>query len=68
VTRRDLLDGFWPNRSLEDAAFVQGVIPTSLLAVLFPVWCVEVEATVTKGEPYALIEPVRRAHHRRGET
>jgi hypothetical protein len=43
-------------RALEDAAFVQGATPTRILAVLFPVWCVEVEATVTESEPYAVID------------
>jgi hypothetical protein len=42
--------------ALENAAIVKGVTPTRLLAVLFPVWCVDVEATVTEGEPYAVID------------
>lgn len=42
-------------RALESAA-VDGVTPTRLLAVLFPVWEVEIEATVTEGEPYAVID------------
>jgi hypothetical protein len=43
-------------RALENAGFVRGVTPTRLLAVLLPISPVEVEATVTEGEPYALID------------
>jgi hypothetical protein len=43
-------------RALEDAAYRLGVIPTRIFALLLPVWCVEIEATVTDGEPYELID------------
>jgi hypothetical protein len=56
MTDLEPLGRFWPASSLEHAAFEQGVTPTALLAVLFPVWSIEVEATVTRGEPYALID------------
>jgi hypothetical protein len=43
-------------RALEDAAFVQAAAPTRIFAILLPVWCVEVKAKVTDGEPYELID------------
>lgn len=43
-------------RALEDAAYTLGVVPTRIFAILLPVWCVEVRATVTEGEPYELID------------
>ncbi|GAA4531049.1 hypothetical protein [Amycolatopsis samaneae] len=43
-------------RILEDAAFSRELAPTRLLALLLPVWQVEVRATVTDGRPYELIE------------
>jgi hypothetical protein len=50
------IDGLRADRTIEDTAFVQDLAPTRFLAVLFPVWSVEVEAEVTRGEPYALID------------
>lgn len=43
-------------RALENAAYTQGVVPTLIFAILLPIWCVEVKATVTEGEPYELID------------
>src|ERR1700680_1110949 len=43
-------------RALEDAAFAQEVVPTRIFAILLPVWCVQIKATITDGEPYALID------------
>jgi hypothetical protein len=43
-------------RALERTAIIDGLVPTRLLAVLFPVWVVEVESKVTEGEPYAVID------------
>lgn len=45
-----------PERALEDALYAQGVTPTRLFRILFPVWSVEIEADVIDGEPYALID------------
>src|SRR4051812_19990309 len=43
-------------RALEDAVYRVGVRPTRIFALLLPVLCVEIEATVTDGEPYELID------------
>jgi hypothetical protein len=43
-------------RALEDAAHGDGVVPTRIFALLLPVWCVEVRATVTEAEDYELID------------
>jgi hypothetical protein len=43
-------------RALEDAAFAHDAAPTRIFAMLLPVWRVEVKATITDGEPYALID------------
>lgn len=43
-------------RAIEHAAFHHRVTPTHLFGVMFPVWCVEITATVTYGEPYELID------------
>ena len=43
-------------RALEDAAYGKFTTPTRLFPLLLPVWCVEVSATVTTGEPYYLID------------
>ncbi|MEU2283401.1 hypothetical protein ABZ614_15995 [Streptomyces sp. NPDC013178] len=56
MSRRDRLMPYPEQRVLEDAAFVLGLVPTSVRAVLLPVWCAEVRATVTEGQPYELID------------
>ncbi|GLZ11647.1 hypothetical protein Acsp04_18820 [Actinomadura sp. NBRC 104425] len=43
-------------RVLEDAAYARGGTPTLIVPFLLPVWCVEIEATVTDAEPYGLID------------
>ncbi len=43
-------------RALENAAYGEGVVPTRIFAFLLPVHRVEIEATVTDGEPYELID------------
>lgn len=43
-------------RALEDAAYAHGLVPTRIFPVLLPVWRVEVRATVTDAEDYALID------------
>jgi hypothetical protein len=43
-------------RALEDAAFAHGLAPTHIFALLLPVWRVEVQATITDAEDYALID------------
>lgn len=43
-------------RALEDAVYRLGVTPTRIFALLLPVLRVEIEATVTDGEPYELID------------
>jgi hypothetical protein len=43
-------------RALENTAFSRGLVPTRIFAILLPVWCVTIRATVTDGEPYALID------------
>ncbi|MGP3927930.1 hypothetical protein [Streptomyces sp. 8N616] len=43
-------------RVLEHAAYVLEAVPTRIYLVLLPVWCVEVQAEVTAGEPYELID------------
>jgi hypothetical protein len=44
------------DRALEDALYGQGLTPTQIFAVMLPVWQVEVQATVTDGRPYELID------------
>jgi hypothetical protein len=43
-------------RALEDVTLWQGAAPTRIFAILLPVWRVEIRATVTQGEDYALID------------
>ncbi|MFC0038757.1 hypothetical protein [Actinomadura rayongensis] len=43
-------------RALEDAAYARGATPTRIIPLLLPVWSVEVEATITDGQPYDLID------------
>lgn len=43
-------------RALEDAAQGNGLVPTRIFALLLPIWCVEVRATVTEAEDYELID------------
>ena len=43
-------------RALEDVTLWQGAVPTRIFAILLPVWRVEIRATVTQGEDYALID------------
>ncbi|GAB3150070.1 hypothetical protein GCM10027258_47570 [Amycolatopsis stemonae] len=43
-------------RALEDVAYGHGLTPVRILAVLLPIWQVEVKATTTDGRPYALID------------
>jgi hypothetical protein len=43
-------------RALEDAAFAHGLAPTHIFPLLLPVWRVDVQATVTDAEDYALID------------
>jgi hypothetical protein len=43
-------------RALEDVTLWQGGVPTRIFAILLPVWRVEIRATVTQGEDYALID------------
>ncbi|MFF3326310.1 hypothetical protein [Streptomyces sp. NPDC002889] len=43
-------------RALEHAAYTLEFVPTRIYSVLLPVWCVEVRAEVTEGEPYELID------------
>lgn len=45
-----------PERALEDAVYGHGLAPTRLFRVLLPIWSVEIQADVTEGEPYALID------------
>ncbi|MFI7504793.1 hypothetical protein ACIBVL_41250 [Streptomyces sp. NPDC049687] len=56
MSGRDRLMPFAEQRVLENAAFVLGLVPTSVQAVLLPVWSVEVRATVTEGRPYELVD------------
>lgn len=43
-------------RALEDVTLWQGAVPTRIFAILLPLWRVEIRATVTQGEDYALID------------
>lgn len=43
-------------RALEDVAFNRGLTPTRALRLLIPIWSVEIEAEVTHGEAYGLID------------
>lgn len=56
MSARTRLIPYPEERALEDAAYARRVIPTRIFAILLPVWCVEVKATVTEGEPYELID------------
>ncbi|GAB2622257.1 hypothetical protein GCM10027168_62770 [Streptomyces capparidis] len=44
------------DRALEHTMFAVDAVPTRIHRVLLPVWCVEVEADVTEGKPYELID------------
>ncbi|MFD8999598.1 hypothetical protein ACFV0T_01205 [Streptomyces sp. NPDC059582] len=56
MSERNPLLPYPERRALEHAAFTLGLRPTSIHAVLLPVWCQEVRATVTDGQPYELID------------
>jgi hypothetical protein len=43
-------------RALEHTAYAHDLVPTRIFTVLLPVWRVEVQATVTDAEDYALID------------
>ncbi len=43
-------------RALEYVAYVQGLAPTRIFAIMLPISKVEIKATVTEGEPYELID------------
>lgn len=43
-------------RVLEDVLDGQEAVPTRIFPILLPIWQVEVEATVTEGQPYELID------------
>jgi hypothetical protein len=43
-------------RALEDAAYAHGLVPTRIFTVLLPTWRVEIRATVTDAEDYAVID------------
>lgn len=54
-------------RALEDAAYGHGLIPTKIFTVLLPIWRVEIQATVTEAEDYAVIDRfLERAIHEGG--
>ncbi|MEU9731306.1 hypothetical protein [Streptomyces sp. NPDC048002] len=48
--------GFDPAKAAEHAAFTLKAVPLSAHTVMFPVWRVEVRATVTEAQPYQLID------------
>lgn len=52
----DKLIKYPPERALEDAVYGHGLAPTRLFRILLPIWSVEIQADVTEGEPYALID------------
>ncbi|GAA4619438.1 hypothetical protein GCM10023195_87880 [Actinoallomurus liliacearum] len=52
----DRLIRYGEARALEHVAFALGRTPTRIMRLLLPVYRVEVEATVTEGRPYALID------------
>lgn len=56
MSARTRLIPYPEERALENAAYVRGVVPTRIFAILLPVWCVEVKATFTEGQPYELID------------
>ncbi|MDT8913396.1 hypothetical protein [Amycolatopsis sp. PS_44_ISF1] len=56
MTSRKWLMPYPPARSLEDAAFGEGLAPNRIFRLLLPVWQVDVQATITDGEPYELID------------
>lgn len=43
-------------RALEDAAYAHGLVPTRIFTVLLPIWRVEIQATVTDAEDYAVVD------------
>lgn len=43
-------------RALEDAAYTHGLAPTRIFTILLPIWRVEIQATVTEAEDYAVID------------
>lgn len=53
---RTQLFSFPEQRVLEDAAFVRDVVPTRIFALLLPVWSVTIQADITEGEDYELID------------
>ncbi|MFJ8109161.1 hypothetical protein [Streptomyces sp. NPDC096132] len=56
MSGQDRLMPFPEQRVLENAAYVLGLVPTSVQTVLLPVWSVEVRATVTEGQPYDCVD------------
>jgi hypothetical protein len=52
----DRLIRYGEDRALEHVAYALGRTPTRIVRLLLPVHRVEVEATVTEGRPYALID------------
>jgi hypothetical protein len=56
MSTRTRLIPYPEERALEDAAYARGTVPTRIFSLLLPVWCVEIQATVTDGEDYELID------------
>ncbi|KAB8162219.1 hypothetical protein FH609_024460 [Streptomyces sp. 3MP-14] len=56
LERSSRLFPFPEERVLEHAAFGEGVVPLRLHGLLLPVWEVEVEADITEGEKFSLLE------------
>ena len=50
------LSSYPEQRALEDTAYGHGLVPTRIFTVLLPVWRVEIQATVTDAEDYAVID------------
>jgi hypothetical protein len=55
VTRQRLIR-YPEERAVEDTASAQRAAPSSIFAILLPVWRVEIRATITDGEDYELID------------
>jgi hypothetical protein len=56
VARTESAFSYARERAIEHARHELGLAPTRIFACLLPVWRVEIQATVTQGRPYELID------------
>ncbi|MCH7231610.1 hypothetical protein L0U85_12220 [Glycomyces sp. L485] len=56
MSRPDQLFPYPRERVVDNARHEMGLMPTRIVACLLPLWRIEVEATVTEGRPYELLD------------